>query len=401
MIITILAFQNFRFYDSNRNIQGQEMDFDQMKIVDYSGGISSYKGKKVLKDIYQDRNPFHEIKTQVYDNRKVDLPSSHLNPEIVYDSKIRQHVMSFETELRPQIKKTRSEIRPRGNDIFFSDSDSDIEHFAKFEIFIPKDGENQLYSFPKNNKMWNIIWQVGQVGAETAAGYSRNTSPPISLQFFDRRLYLVTKSSRYSADMNTQAKNIWSVNKNFEFLDPRDLDRNKIENRREIRKRTADFRIFKNILERSPDKNNLNEGDVKLELNRLKSRFENLAPARPMLYVGYVKENAWNKIFIKFKMGKNGYVDVWVNDSNPVRSGKRSIGYQTAEDPFNTDNPSDIVTMKDGTFSVKKRASTRFGLYQGYKDRVWYRQRSAYVSKILFKNYSVGTDWNKVRFSSQ
>lgn len=280
-----------------------------------------------------DRSSSHEIKAQIQaSDQETELDSRNLLPVIG------RNVIRFNTELTPEMYKTRSEVRVRGADYVFTDSTSDPTQYVAFDVFVPTGGVNNLVA----NRTWNIIWQVAQSGTGIESGYSRNSSPPMSISLFGRKIYMNTISSKYPA-------NIW----------------------------TGDWNSWRNDQSFSGDAARI-------------SKFEAAPTNRPPKYIGWLSSGRWNRVFIEFKLGRHGFYNVWLNRSIKVRSGDMSIGYQMAADQ-NISNP--IVQNADGVQVVSKRASSRFGIYQGYKGN--YR-RNSYSSEILFRRFATGTNRNVV-----
>ncbi len=336
---TFFLFQNFRFYDNKGNLEGVQIDLNEMYIQNSS--CSTDSKEKCMRN----RKPasvWHAVKTQVLSEEGVELDDSNTLPVIGKNSRLNANVISFQTKLEAHMEKTRSEIRVRNADILFSDSDDDKTYYAKFEIYVPHRGD--VNNIPRGKDVWNLIWQVAQIGASKKSGYSRNTSPPLGIQLFNRRLYVKSVSSKYHKMWYNDFLS-WEKNSSFAHDTAR------------------------------------------------RTKFESLKPAQHLKYIGYVNKNAWNKIFISFKLGEKGHYDIWLNSNPPVRSGELSIGYQTAEDPYSKNG--DTYIDSDGEKRIKKRASARFGIYQGYSGSTV--GRDSYNSKILFKSYSIGTNWDKVR----
>jgi hypothetical protein len=334
---TFLTFQNFSVFSGSGEHIAMILNPNTLVFGEDETGHT----------ILSDASSSHVIKTQVLTMGDVEEESSHLTPRIHNFTRLNTDVITFETSLTSDLKKTRSEIRVRGMDVRFSDHSNDQTYFTSFEIYVPSDGI--VNTIEKKPGHWNIIWQCAQIGAAvqgvTDSDFWRNTSPPISLQVFNNRLYVKT-----------------------------------IHDYR--RTRVSDLRLW--------DRDTTNIRNYSDEDTR--ARYEVPAVTSPLEYAGYLRRNSWNKVFMRFKLGKSGHYTVWVNGSEIVKKFNQPIGYQLADDPFEAE-PKYIDEL--GNYRIRKRCSSRFGLYQGHE-----RERTNSRSRVLFKNYAIGTDWNAVKFQS-
>lgn len=246
-------------------------------------------------------------------------------PKVWNYSRYETDVLDFQTHLRSSDYKTRSEIRLRGADIHFKDASTDQTYYSSFEFYAPSNYDQ----LPLSD--WNIIWQCAQIGADSTH-YVRNTSPPLNIQMLNQRLYLTL---------------------------------------------IHDYRL----------QYYGNPGYS--EWRRGNEVADGVPLSRKQLWAGYIKKNTWNKVFMAFKMGRNGRVRVWMNDQQTIDH-RQPIGYQTADDPWESD-----PIEWNGGMLIKKRCSVRFGLYQGHGSTT---SKSEYRSKILFKSFKIGTNWSQVKY---
>lgn len=260
-----------------------------------------------------------------------------------------QPSLLFEVELAPGKAATRAEVRLRGADLPFCDSATDPVYYTQFEVFLPEADPFERERTHKGD--WSIIWQCSQLGA-APPHYHRIASPPISLQVYLRRLYVRTfhDYARWSTDLDDEeVYGTW--------------------------RRTRDERG------QAPEVGETNRSGQPAAVRRSE-----------LFYAGYLVKGAWNKVFMAFRLGQRGSYRVWVNDELGTEY-EGPIGYRTADD-FQAESPT--IDVPGEGIRIRKRASVRFGLYQGYGDPAS-SGNVATRSRIQVRRLSVGTDEEAVR----
>lgn len=263
----------------------------------------------------------------------------------------------FETRLYPSKAKARSEVRVRGADVHFADVDSDPYYYTQFDIFLPDEPESDLFERERTYRGdWNIVWQCAQLGA-APPHYYRVSSPPLSLQLYGRRLFVRTFSdyAQWSTDLpNEDVYDRWHRSRSDAGQLP------------EVGETTQDGARPAAILR------------------------------RPLVYAGYLRRGEWNRVFMQFKLGEHGSYRLWLNGQLEAQFAG-PIGLRTADDFL---DPTPKIDLPGVGPRIKKRASVRFGIYQGYGDP----QEATNVAthtRVLFRRFAIGTDSHTVRFGGR
>lgn len=260
--------------------------------------------------------------------------------------------LECQAELSAGVSSSRSEVRLLGADMRYCDSELDPVFHTAFELFVPPDPSQEALSRERTQLGdWRIVWQCGQIGA-APPHYYRVTSPPLSLQLYGQRLFLRTYSdyARYARDL-------------------------------------PDDELFAGWeRRRSPSE---------AQRPELGEQTRDGSPAaierRALRYAGYVTRGAWCPVVMSFRLGARGFYRIQVGEGEPVEF-HGSIGYRSADDPH---DPNPVVVL-DGHRRIKKRASVRFGLYQGYgdPDRT---DNPATRARVRYRRFAFGSDEASVR----